>query len=382
MHNSVDNPKKVVFLTGTRADYGKLKSLMSVLVKDKAFEVYVFVTGMHMLSKYGSTHIEVERSGFRNIHKFINQNEGDAMDQILVKTISGFSDYIKEVQPDLIIVHGDRLEAMAGAIVGSFNNILTGHVEGGEVSGTIDEIIRHSVSKLSQIHFVANEIAKRRLLQLGEPENSVHVIGSPDIDIMSSDEIPTIEEVKQHYEFDFDQYGILLYHPVTTELDDLKRQVKFLVDQLIKSDMNFVVIYPNNDPGSDIILDEYKRFAGNKRFSIYPSMRFESFLTLLKNAAVLIGNSSAGIREAPHYGVPSINMGTRQNGRVRCESVFDVSIDSEDIQSELKKSLAYNGKTHNIFGDGKSAPQFHAVLSSAEFWKQKTQKKFVDIDPV
>ena len=136
--------------------------MISILNSNPKFEIFVFVTGMHMIPKFGSTHKELDISGFKNIFKFINQNEGDSMDKILALTISGFSDYIKETSPNFIIVHGDRLEALAGAIVGSFNNILTGHVEGGEISGTIDEIIRHSVSKLSQVHFVSNKDAKRR----------------------------------------------------------------------------------------------------------------------------------------------------------------------------------------------------------------------------
>lgn len=369
--------KRIVFLTGTRADFGKLKSLISILYTNSNFEIYVFVTGMHMLSKYGSTHLEVDKSGFKNIFKFINQNEGDSMDKILVKTISGFSDYIKEISPNFIIVHGDRLEALAGAIVGSFNNILTGHVEGGEVSGTIDEIIRHSVSKLSQIHFVANEEAKRRLLQLGEREETIHVIGSPDIDIMNSNNLPTIEDVRTHYEFDFEKYAIILFHPVTTEISKLSEQVKHFVDQVIDSKLNYIVIYPNNDPGSNIILNEYKRFENNACFKVYPSMRFEYFLTLLNNSLFIIGNSSAGIREAPHYGIPSINIGSRQNGRVTCNMVINVEV--SDLKSAIEDALSFEPGKYNIFGDGNSAPKFLQVLNKAVFWEQKTQKKFVDI---
>ena len=369
--------KRIVFLTGTRADYGKLKSLISILDSSPNFEIFVFVTGMHMLSKYGSTHLEVDKSGFKNIFKFINQNEGDNMDKILVKTISGFSDYIKEISPNFILVHGDRLEALAGAIVGSFNNIITGHVEGGEVSGTIDEIIRHSVSKLSQVHFVANEEAKRRLLQLGEEEEAIHVIGSPDIDIMNSNNLPSLEEVRSHYEFDFEKYAIILFHPVTTELPLLLDQVKEFVNQVIDSKLNYIVIYPNNDPGSNIILNEYKRLEDNSNFKVYPSMRFEYFLTLLNNSLFIIGNSSAGIREAPHYGVPSVNIGSRQNGRVKCNLVINVEVN--EIKTAIESALLFEHGKYNFFGDGNSAPKFFHVLNKSSFWEQKTQKKFVDI---
>src|SRR6516162_7880523 len=146
---ALNRPRKVAFLTGTRADFGKMKTLMLKMQADERFEVHIFVTGMHMLSKFGSTWDEVRKCGFANIYRFINQNENDSMDQILAKTVAGLSDYAKEMTPDMLVVHGDRVEALAGAIVGSLNNIRVAHIEGGEVSGTVDELIRHAVSKLS-----------------------------------------------------------------------------------------------------------------------------------------------------------------------------------------------------------------------------------------
>lgn len=220
--------RKVVFLTGTRADYGKLKSLMCEIKRHKEFELHIFVTGMHMLSKYGSTYMEVEKDGFDNIYKFVNTKINQGMDITLSNTILGFSNYVSEYQPDLIVVHGDRVEALAGAIVGALNNIKVAHIEGGEVSGTIDESIRHAITKFAHIHLVSNEEAKKRIIQLGEREDSVFVIGSPDIDIMFSDFLPTLEEVKEHYDIEFEEYGILMYHPVTTELDKLKKMFRKL----------------------------------------------------------------------------------------------------------------------------------------------------------
>ena len=287
--------KKIVFLTGTRADYGKLKSLMKKVEESEDFELHVFVTGMHMLKKYGSTYHEVEKDGFKNIYKYINQKSSSShqMDMALSNTIVGLSNYCDEINPDMIVVHGDRLEALAGAIVGAFNNIKVMHREGGEVTGTIDESIRHSITKMSHFHLVANEEAKKRIIQLGEKEESIFVFGSPDIDIMYSSLLPSIEEVKEKYEIKFENYSILMYHPVTTEVDKLEANIKQVVDAVINSGKNYVVIYPNNDSGSDVILKEYERFRKNDRFEIYPSMRFEYFLTLLKECEFIIGNSSS-----------------------------------------------------------------------------------------
>jgi UDP-N-acetylglucosamine 2-epimerase (hydrolysing) len=370
--------RKVVFLTGTRADFGKLKSLMQKLENDIKFETHIFVTGMHMLSKYGLTADEVRKSGFQKIYKFINQNASDSMDHILAKTVSGLSDYVKEMSPDLLIVHGDRVEALAGAIVGALNNILVAHIEGGEVSGTIDEIIRHAVSKLSHVHFVANENAKNRLIQLGEIKNNIHIIGSPDIDVMNSTTLPAIDTVKHYYGFNYSAYNILLFHPVTTDISNLRHQVSILVDQVISSGLNYIVIYPNNDIGTEIILEEYSRFENNHKIKIYPSMRFEYFLTTLKNANFIIGNSSAGVREAPHFGVPAINLGTRQMNRVKCNLVIDTIIEDSAIANSIVQAQEITREISTIFGDGNSANLFYEIISSNLFWECDPQKYFID----
>ena len=167
--------KRIVFITGTRADYGKLKSIIAKVNSCPGFEAHIFVTGMHMLRKYGYTMIEIEKGNYRNVYTFINQNHSDTMDSILGKTISGLSDYVKEIRPDMIVIHGDRVESMAGSMVGSLNNILVSHIEGGEISGTIDDVLRHATTKLSHLHFVSNDHAKKRLKQLGENEDYIHV---------------------------------------------------------------------------------------------------------------------------------------------------------------------------------------------------------------
>lgn len=373
------NVHKVTFLTATRADFGKLKPLMQKLQDDESFEVHLFVTGMHMLSKYGSTWGEVQNAGFRNLYKFINQNSSDSMDHVLAKTVSGLADYIVEIAPDMLVVHGDRVEALAGATVGAFNNILTSHIEGGEVSGTVDELIRHAVSKLSHAHFVANDGARERLLQLGEQEETIHVVGSPDIDIMNSNSLPTLEDAKNRYELDFRDYSILMFHSVTSEHDDLNRQIKVVVDEVIASGLNYIVVYPNNDPGTEYILNEYSRFVELPCFRVYPSLRFEYFLTFLNHARFIIGNSSAGVREAPHFGVPTINLGSRQNNRVRSEAVIDVAdIESIGIRRAISQASKMPRRPLSLFGDGNSAERFHKIVTKDSFWKLRTQKFFVD----
>ena len=374
--------KKILFLTGTRADYGKLKSLMRKVEESENFDLYVFITGMHMLSKYGSTFREIEKDGFKHIYKYINQGEHSGMDIALSNTISGLSNYVAELKPDMIVIHGDRLEALAGAIVGALNNIKVAHIEGGEVSGTIDESIRHAITKFSHFHFVSNEEARDRVLQLGEKKETVYIIGSPDIDIMYSDNLPTIEKVKKRYDIEFDKYSILMYHPVTTEVDSLKRNVKNLVDAVIKSNHNYIIIYPNNDFGSDIILEEYKRFHDSEKMKIYPSVRFEYFLTLLKHSEFIIGNSSAGIREASIYGIPSVNIGNRQQGRVDDslnEYVINTAENADDILKAIKETENMEFEPSSFFGDGHSDQKFINIIEDNNIWEMEVQKRFVDI---
>ncbi len=372
--------KKIVFLTGTRADFGKLKSLIEITQSNSNYEVSIFATGMHMHHKYGYTVNEIVKCGFPNIYRFINFTSEETMDLTLAKTIEGFSAFVKENQPDLIIVHGDRVEALAGAIVGALNNILVGHIEGGEVSGTIDELIRHSVSKLSHIHFVSNDQAGRRLIQMGEMESSVYSIGSPDIDIMFSEHLPKIEEVKRYYEIPFSDYAVAMFHPVTTEVKQIRNYAENFSKSLLDSNLNYILIYPNNDLGSSEILSVYDKTMLNSKIRIFPSVRFEYFLVLLKYAKFIIGNSSAGIREAPYYGIPSVNIGTRQNNRSLNTEILNCNYDIFSISSSIQKAinspkLAYS----QHFGAGESDIKFIGILNKESFWAISKQKVFKDI---
>lgn len=373
--------KKILFLTGTRADFGKIKALISILENKNEFEVFIFVTGMHLQEEYGYTLIEIERCNFKNIHTFANHTNEATMDLTLAKTIEGLSSYCKKAKPDVIIVHGDRVETLAGAIVGSLNNILVAHIEGGEVSGTIDELIRHATSKMCHIHFVSNKKAKKRLIQMGEIPNSIYTIGSPDIDIMFSNNLPNLQTVKKYYDINFDKYAIVMFHPVTTEFKNMEQYTTNFINALQKDTHNYIVVFPNNDLGSRHIIEAYKKLKKNSRFRIFPSLRFEYFLTLLKNAQFIIGNSSAGIREAPYYEVPVINIGTRQQNRAIHNDIINVNYETTSILKALK-----NIDTHTItstneedFGKGNSAQLFLESLSNKDIWQLNHQKQFKDL---
>lgn len=368
--------KKIVFLTGTRADFGKLKSLIEIC--NTTFEVHLFATGMHLDKKYGYTVNEIEKCGYKNIYKYINNDAASLMDITLSRTIEGFANYIHQIQPDLIVIHGDRIEALAGATVGALNNILVAHIEGGEVSGTVDELIRHAVSKLSHLHFVAHEEAKKRLLQMGENENSIFIIGSPDMDAMLSDNLPSWEEVKNSYEISFNEYAISMFHPVTTEYDKMDEYAEQYFKALEESNLNYLIIYPNNDKGNEFILSKIKRLEDKNNFRIFPSVRFEAFLVLMKKAKFIIGNSSAGIREAPYYGIPTINVGSRQNGRTNNPDIVHTTYLKNNILQAIQNIHAKNIEKRHLFGDGKSDEKFYAIINNENFWQTSKQKSFSD----
>lgn len=375
------NKRKIVFLTGTRADFGKLKPLMDKVEQSDLFECHIFITGMHTLEKYGSTYQEVMKCNYKNTLVYENQKNSNEQDIILANTINGFSDYVKNLKPDMIIVHGDRVEALGGAIVGSLNNILVSHIEGGEISGTVDELIRHAVSKLSHIHFVANSEAKERLLQMGEKQETLFTIGSPEIDVMRSSNLPSIYDTKERYEIPFEKYSVFIFHPVVTELESLENQTKEVISALIESNLNYIVIFPNNDPGSDLIINEITKLQNNKNFKIFPSIRFQNFLTLLKHANFIIGNSSVIIREAEVFGTVAINIGTRQQNRSKNDEILNTPSEKTQILKSIELAKSLNLEPKSFFGNlENSSEKFIEILSDSIIWKTFIQKQFVDIN--
>ncbi len=370
--------RSLLFLTGTRADFGKLEPL-AIAARDAGFNVSFFVTGMHMLGRYGLTKNEVRRTPGVTVHEFLNQRPGDPQDMVLAKTVMGFSDYLAESRPDLVIVHGDRVEALAGALVSATNTIRSAHIEGGEVSGTIDEMFRHCNTKLASVHFVSSDTAKARVMAMGEPPETIHAIGSPELDVHGQPSGVTLAEVQARYAIPFDHYGIALFHPVVSETATMAAQAQALFGSLQQSGRNFVVIDPNNDPGSDAIFAVLDQLPPD-RFRRLPSMRFAYFSELMRNARAMVGNSSAGVREAPFLGIPSLDIGTRQSNRATAPSLQVCAAgDSAAIARFLAEDWGRTHPRHTAFGEGRAADRFVAVLQDEAFWHQPLQKAFRDI---
>lgn len=374
----------MVFVTGTRADFGKMRDIMLAVQDSPVLSARIVVTGMHLLRRYGYTVREIERAGLRTLHLIPNQVDGEPMALVLANTVQALTRLVAEERPAAIVVHGDRVEALAGALVGSLTNVRVIHVEGGEVSGTVDDAIRHSVSKHAHVHLVANEDARDRLLQLGEETERIYVVGSPEVDVLTSGQAPTPAQLRARYDIGFDAYGVLVLHAVTTEREHTARDAAAVVDAVLADGGNWVIIDPNNDEGCEDIRHELDRLTG-EQFVRLPSMRFEYYVTLMRHADVLLGNSSAGVREAPVLGTPSVNVGTRQRRRSTAASVAHVPADRDAVVAAVARArLLGRHPSHTGFGEPGASARIVRLLEGDEVWATSLDKEFVDrvvVDP-
>ena len=371
--------KKILFITCTRADYGKLKSTIINIQKNNNFISRVFVSGMHNMKRYGSTYEEIINDKIHGIYRYSNQTKNMRMDEILMSTMRGFSPFLIRYNPDLVVLHGDRIEPLACALSSLLNNFLVAHIEGGEVSGTVDEMLRHSISKISHLHLVSNKTARKRLIQMGENKKYIFEVGSPDVDLILSDSLPKLDSARKRYNISFGKFSIVIIHPVTTNLKNLKRESEIFFSALVKTNLNYIVLFPNNDLGSEMILKEIHKLKSNNRFKIFPSIRFEYYLTLLKNSQFIIGNSSSGIMEAPYYGVTTINIGNRQSNRLKTKLIKNISFNEKKIIKMVDQVKNRKIIKRKFFGDGNSAEKIEKLLLSNKIWNVSKQKSFIDL---
>lgn len=369
--------RDVLFVTGTRADFGKLRGVMLAVQDSPALSARVVVTGMHLLRRYGYTVREIERAGLRQLHLIPNQIEGEPMALVLANTVHALARLVHEEKPDAIVVHGDRVEALAGALVGSLGNVRVVHIEGGELSGTVDDAIRHSISKHAHVHLVANDSAQDRLRQLGEESDRIFVVGSPEVDVLLSSDLPPLDEVRRRYEIPFESFGVLVIHPVTTEPELNRPNAAVVVDAVLADGGNWVIIDPNNDEGCVDVRLELERLVGD-RFVRLPSMRFEYFVTLMKHAELILGNSSSGAREAPVLGTPSVSVGSRQRSRTQSAAVSFVLPILTEITAAVAAARASRVAPDNGFGQPGAQERILALLEGDQLWKPSLYKEFVD----
>lgn len=337
--------RKILFVTERRADYSRLKPIMKTIQESDKLELQLIVTGMHLLKKFGETKKHIEADGFKidavvPIFKENDTDDGDAMVKAMGKALIAFPDIFKKLQPTIIFSGFDIGANFAAAITGMHMNIHVAHIQGGEVSGTVDEVIRHAITKFSHIHFAATQQSADRIIKLGEDPKYVFNVGSPSLDTIHNIAYYSKEEMSKKYNFDPNKpLIIVLQHPVTTEVDKVVSQIKETIDAVEYINKTFdtqsIVIYSNNDAGGERIVN----YLNKANTLTFPHILYEDFLRLMKVADVLVGNSSAGIHEAPSLKLPVVNIGTREQLRERGQNVIDVPHDKQEIINAIKKSL-------------------------------------------
>ena len=337
--------RKVLFITERRADYSRLKPIMRLMQKSKKLELQLVVTGLHLVKEFGETEKVLRKEGFKidaSIPVFTknDKDDGATMARALSIYIANITDVVERLKPDLIFCGFDLDAHLAAAIVGMHMNIPVAHIQGGERSGTLDEVLRHAITKFSHIHFVATEESKKRVIRLGEDPKYVFLVGSPSLDTIHSISYPSKEMIFKKYGLDPKKPLIVFsQHPVTTEVHDVERQIKESIGAVQtvaqKEGVQVLAIYSNNDAGGRRIVSHLKKSG----FIVYPHIVYEDYLRILKYAAVLAGNSSTGIHEAPSFGLPTVNIGTRQQLRERGANVIDVANTKAAIERVLYKAM-------------------------------------------
>ena len=337
--------RKILFVTERRADYSRLKPIMKLVQQSPKLELQLVLTGAHLLKNFGETKKFVEADGFKIDASFAMFNEDDpdtgaSMVKAMARTLDNMADLFPRLNPDIVFCGFDLGAHLAAAITGMHLNMPVAHIQGGEVSGTIDEVLRHACTKFAHYHFVATQESKERVEKLGEDPDYVFLVGSPSLDTIKHIDYPSKEEMCQKYDLDASKKLIIfLQHPVTTEIDDVEEQIKNSIDALkevqSKEDVEVFVVYSNHDAGGRRIVASLKE-AGMK---VMPHVAYEDFLRLLNVSDALVGNSSTGIHEAPSFGLPTVNVGTRQQHRERGVNVLDVGNVKEEIVQGIMTAL-------------------------------------------
>lgn len=384
--------KKICIVTGTRAEYGLLRPLIDKVVNDESMDLKLVVTGMHLSAEFGLTYKEIEKDGYNideKIEIILSSDSPAATSKSMALALISFSEYFTRVKPDLLIVLGDRYEIFAVATAATLAHIPIAHLHGGETTeGAYDECFRHSISKMSYLHFTSNDIHRNRVIQLGEDPSRVFNVGAIGIENIVNIKLLSKEELEADINFKLDKaYGMVTFHPVTLENNTSEYQIKGLLKALDKyKDMKFIITKANSDTDGRIInriLEEYS--STNKgKVLLSTSMGQLKYLSAMKYSSMVIGNSSSGIIEAPSFKIPTINIGDRQKGRMQAQSIINCEPVKEDIIDAINKGLDNEflckiKKMVNPYGNGNTSNKIMNVINN--FLKEdiSLKKKFYDL---
>jgi len=364
--------RKVFIVIERRADYSRYRPILQELKKDPFFETYLVVTGICLLETHGKDVNYIRDDGFKidaEIPMFDVKGEdtGAEMVRSMSRVMIGLVNELEKAKPDIVLSGFDIGGNFAVTVAAAHMNIPVAHIQGGEVTGSIDESIRHAMSKFAHIHFPATELSKQRLIRMGENPESIYVVGCPSIDVLVNTPIVPREKIEEVLGIDLSKPTLLMIqHPVTTEWMNSFDQIKETIEAIKESKVQCVVLLPNNDAGHSKIIEYIK----SNDVQWFPSLPTEIFINLYRNVSALIGNSSSGIHETPTLKIPTINIGSRQQGRERAGNVIDVPNNKAMIVDAINKAVfdkefrEYVSKMENPYGNGTSAEQIVRILKT------------------
>ena len=380
----VRKKRKILYISGTRADYGLIRETLFYIRKNPFLEVEIAATGMHLMPEFGKTINEVIKDGFKvyPVAAVYKNDTREAAVSFIADLINNLLKEVKKIKPDIIFVQGDRPEMLAGAIVGVYLGMPVCHSHGGEVTSTVDEITRHAISKLSHFHFAATKKSAERLVRMGEDPQKVFTVGALGIEAVIKKEFLTKKEIEKKYNLNLSEpFLLVLQHPVTLEEKEAARQIKETMEAVVVAKEQTIIIYPCSDAGSREIIKVVKKYEKYDFLRIYKNIAHKDFLSLMSVASVLIGNSSSGIIEAPSLGLPVINIGTRQEGREHSCNIINVGYSEKEIKKAIEKAV-YDKKFRegikkckNPYQGNNTGMKIVNILSKIKIDKNLLQKK-------
>lgn len=382
----MSNKRKICVVIGSRANYSSIKSAMAAIRDHADLELQLVVGASALLDRYGAVVSLIERDGFTpaaRVHMLI---EGETPETMAKSTGLGLLELptiFGQIKPDVVLTVGDRFETMATTLAAAYMNIPIAHTMGGEVSGTIDESIRHAVTKFAHIHFPASKEAKERIIRLGERPEDVYLVGCPRIDLVAEIMAQQDGELDDHLfdvgvgeRFDLSRPFLLVsQHPVTTEYGAGERQITETLEAIRETGLPAIILWPNADAGSDDIARGIRKWRERKldhNMHFFKNLPVATYIRLMRRTACLVGNSSSGIREGAFIGTPVVNIGSRQDMRERGANVIDAAHGHQAIREAIMKQLNHGRyESQPIYGDGQAGKRIADILARCEVQVQK-----------
>lgn len=379
--------RKIAVVTGARSEYGLLKNTIRKIEENSNIELQLIVTGTHLSKKYGYTVTEIENDGFEIKEKiYIIDDSVNDMCSEAGKLLNDINKAFKRLKPDLLLILGDRYEIFIVSTAAMLMNIPICHISGGEITeGAIDDKIRHSITKMSNIHFPGAKEYAENIAKMGEERWRIFNVGDPGIENIRNTRLYQDREIEDKIGFKVDEKTLVVtFHPVTLESENTELYIDNLISALKKFNNKTIITYPNSDVGSDIIINKIKKYEEeNENVKVFESLGIQLYLSVIKKCGVVVGNSSSGIVEAPYFKIPVVNIGNRQKGRLMAKNIINCNYDADEIYNAIKMALTDKYRQYvknqaiSLYGDGNTSEKIVEVLENINIDEKLIRKRLV-----